>query len=147
MMILPLLVLAACFVAAFLVLAGVVVGFAAPIPRLLQAEAVLALSVAVLALLERIPEHVRILVRLASAALMLSVAAFGMLAPWAICRSPPYGTRMCTPDDDERRELQRWRLKTAAWLAVVAAVLLALPASPLRDTYRFIKRTAGRMLV
>ena len=101
----------------------------------------------VLALLERIPEHVRILVRLASAALMLSVAAFGMLAPWAICRSPPYGTRMCTPDDDDRRELQRWRLKTAAWLAVVAAVLLALPASPLRDTYRFIKRTAGRMLV
>jgi hypothetical protein len=109
---------------------------------------------AAIGLLWLIAPEVRSVLRVGVAALLASIAAFAMLMPWALCRSPPYQPAICPLEARERADKQRWRLKWAGGLAALVAVLLLWPlvfppdppdvkvASPLRRIFRMLRRDA-----
>jgi hypothetical protein len=112
--------------------------------------------VAAVALLALIAPDVRSILRVGTAALLTSIAAFAMLTPWALCRTPPYQPAMCPLDADARAAKQRRRLQWAGGLAALVAILLAWPlvfpptplppgaktASPLRRIFFMLRQDA-----
>ena len=126
---------------AFVLVATAAAGIAADLSKVQVAVAATVGAFAALSALSVMKPDARSIVLVAAAAASVAVAAFGFLAPWAVCAAWPSSSQaICPPDRDDSghlQRLQRHRLGWAAGLALLTVVLLVLPREMHSPTYVF----------
>ena len=102
-------------------------------------KAVVIATVGCISIAGLLAHEMSVAMRLGVAGALVASAAFGLAAPWIICRRPPYDVNLCPQDRASRSELQKERLK---WFVTLSLVSIGLFWWEIKDVFHASKKLA-----